>query len=169
MVEVDQLNTNPKKYKVCCPYCQANGVYTNGALHGLKGPAWICGNFPACDATVGCHPGTKAPLGILANAALRQARQSVHARIDAQWKRSNSKINRKQVYEVIAWCMGRKSFHVGVTTQNDIDLFEAAWPSISKNLAAISFGFARKSDKEQEIEHVRLRNAMRQFNQESKP
>lgn len=141
MVEAKQLNETPKKYNVKCPHCHCKGVFSQGPQHGLKTPSWVCVNFPRCDAYVGCHKGTNAPLGLMANASLRKARQSIHARIDAHWRRHLSKITRKQVYKVIELTMGLKSFHVASATQNDADAFDAAWPLISKNLAAMSFGF----------------------------
>lgn len=39
-----------------------------------------------CDARVGCHPGTKAPLGRLATRRVRVARQRAHAAFDPLWK-----------------------------------------------------------------------------------
>ncbi len=45
---------------------------------------WRC---EPCDAYVGTHPGTRIPLGILANAELRRARKILHGqRLDPIWK-----------------------------------------------------------------------------------
>lgn len=40
-----------------------------------------------CKAWVGCHPGTKTPLGRLANAELREWKSKAHAAFDPLWKR----------------------------------------------------------------------------------
>lgn len=47
------------------------------------GPVWIC---TPCEARVGCHPGTDKPLGGLANAELRQAKQEAHGVFDPIWR-----------------------------------------------------------------------------------
>lgn len=44
---------------------------------------WRCDD---CSAHVGCHPGTTRPLGTLAPASVRRARQDVHDLIDPLWK-----------------------------------------------------------------------------------
>lgn len=46
---------------------------------------WCCVH---CDAWVGCHRGTTKPLGRLANAELRQAKQDAHVAFDALWRRT---------------------------------------------------------------------------------
>jgi hypothetical protein len=45
------------------------------------GPVWECA---PCQAWVGCHPDGK-PLGRLANASLRRAKQAAHAAFDPKW------------------------------------------------------------------------------------
>ena len=60
---------------------------------------WQC---QPCDAYVGCHRGTATPLGRLANAELRAAKQKAHAAFDPLW-RSNylqRPMNRDEAY---AW------------------------------------------------------------------
>ena len=70
-----------------CPYCSAPSVYlpSSASLYGGRnfGPVWIC---PPCQAWVGCHTGTAKPLGRLADAALRQAKQDAHAAFDPLWQ-----------------------------------------------------------------------------------
>ena len=132
--------TKNRAYKLKCPYCGNEAQFHDVGAHSFKRPSWACEQFPACDAYVGCHIGSMAPLGGLANQALRTARQSIHTRIDSLWKRPNSQITRKQVYEVIAQCMKRQSFHVGQATEEVVASFESAWPQIRRNLAQISFG-----------------------------
>ena len=55
------------------------------------GHIWIC---PTCGAYVGCHPGTKKPLGRTANAELRAAKRKAHATFDPLW---NEKMNREGI------------------------------------------------------------------------
>lgn len=59
-------------------------------VYGLArdyGPMYICSNYPACDAYVGCHPGTNRPLGRLADLKLREAKQAAHDAFDPLWRR----------------------------------------------------------------------------------
>lgn len=72
-----------------CPYCSApiaivdSSVLYNGRSYGW---AYICSSYPKCDAYVGCHPGTKRPLGRLADKELRLAKTAAHKAFDAVWK-----------------------------------------------------------------------------------
>jgi hypothetical protein len=102
--------------KVICPYCQTEAKLVNGkTLFGkdeLKNSFfWRC---RPCKATVGCHPGTKNPMGRLANAVLRKLRNQAHAMIDPKWKQDGAK-KRTRVY---AWLAGQlgipvKECHIG--------------------------------------------------------
>ncbi len=75
--------------KVPCPYCSKIALRVTGAdiyphrpdLHNNH--FWQC---KECDAYVGCHPGTKKPLGRLANAELRQAKKKAHSVFDSVWR-----------------------------------------------------------------------------------
>lgn len=49
--------------------------------------AWICENYPVCDAYVGVHKGTDKPLGRLADDALRKAKREAHKYFDNLWQR----------------------------------------------------------------------------------
>lgn len=61
---------------------------------------WVCSSV-GCDARVGCHAGGSKPLGpIMANAALRQARQRVHELFDPMWK--SGRIDRTRAYDWLA-------------------------------------------------------------------
>lgn len=74
---------------VICDYCNnqaqligGNIIYPHRPdLHRLR--FWHC---EPCNAYVGCHKGTTRPLGRLANAELRQAKQEAHAAFDPLWK-----------------------------------------------------------------------------------
>jgi Protein of unknown function (DUF3268). len=90
-----------------CPYCgkTANLVDSAVIYHGRSyGPAWVCGDYPACDAYCGCHPGTNRPLGTLANKELRKARNDAHDHVDAFWKKDV--LDRSDTYHLVARLMG---------------------------------------------------------------
>ena len=73
---------------VYCPYCQKPADLVGGDVvyphrQDLASKKfWMC---DPCNAWVGCHPGTSNPLGRLANAELRQAKQAAHAVFDPLW------------------------------------------------------------------------------------
>ena len=113
-----------------CPYCTQAAQLVTGAeiyrhrpdLAGLN--FWAC--FP-CGAYVGCHKagawfwkaGKKVisdgtiPLGRLANAELRQAKQAAHAAFDPMWKERGQP--RKTAYAWLAFKLGipEADCHIG--------------------------------------------------------
>ncbi|WP_448952181.1 zinc-finger-containing protein [Labrys neptuniae] len=72
-----------------CDYCQTMSELVTGADIYQHRPdlkdkrLYRC---EPCGAWVGCHPGTLKPLGRLANAELRAAKQRAHAAFDPLWK-----------------------------------------------------------------------------------
>lgn len=76
---------------ILCDYCQQPAQLVNGEaiyphrpdLYHLR--FWQC---VPCGAWVGCHKGTKRPLGRLANAELRTAKIAAHVAFDQLWKRT---------------------------------------------------------------------------------
>ena len=72
---------------------------------------WQC---EPCDAYVGCHQGTTKPLGRLANAELRKARQQVHRVLDPLWKSGTMK--RAEAYALLAkrLSIAKQNCHVGM-------------------------------------------------------
>lgn len=79
--------------EVTCPYCQRPALRMTGSdLHPSRSDLtnnhyWVCRN---CDAWVGCHKPGWEPLGRLANAELRRAKQEAHAAFDPIWKNAMS-------------------------------------------------------------------------------
>lgn len=69
-----------------CSYCTQPAQFlpsSESVYNGRDfGPLWICRR---CEAWVGCHPGTREPLGRLADKTLRRAKQAVHAVLDHLW------------------------------------------------------------------------------------
>jgi hypothetical protein len=114
-----------------CPYCDQHAeLVTGNALYphrpdlfGLE--FWHCDD---CDAYVGCHKagawtyigGRKVvsdgtlPLGRLADAELRQAKQDAHAAFDPIWKSRG--MTRRQAYEWLAKSLGISfvNCHIGM-------------------------------------------------------
>lgn len=86
-----------------CPYCDQ----TSEIVGGLEiyphrsdlAQKWFWRCFQ-CSAYVGCHPGTKKPLGRLANAELRRLKSCAHAAFDPLWK--NGPMKRSHAYQWLA-------------------------------------------------------------------
>lgn len=78
----------PPKITPVCPYCKNHSLASTGADIYPHRPDLSAKRFfrcILCDARVGCHPGTWVPLGGLANAETRAARQRAHKLFDALW------------------------------------------------------------------------------------
>lgn len=96
-----------------CPYCAAESQLVTGALlYPHRNDLWSLHfwHCAPCDAYVGCHKkglghgdGTR-PLGRLANAELRRAKNQAHAAFDPLWK--NRKIRRRDAYDWLAKQLG---------------------------------------------------------------
>ncbi len=72
-----------------CPYCGATSVlrddtFIYGSTYG--GKVYVCANFPACNAYVGCHRGSVMPFGRMADAELRRWKMMAHDAFDRMWK-----------------------------------------------------------------------------------
>ena len=73
--------------KPVCPYCDRKAEFHKSSAKFYRGhdygPVWAC---VPCGAWVGCHKGTRRPLGRLADAELRRAKIAAHAAFDRLWK-----------------------------------------------------------------------------------
>lgn len=106
-----------------CPYCgeKAKLLENSAELYNGRdyGPAWAC---VPCGAWVGCHPGTRTPLGRLADKELRQAKIAAHAAFDRLWKAKlrreggRKKLARGAGYKWLAAQLGieREECHIGM-------------------------------------------------------
>lgn len=113
-------------YSGPCPYCGAAVVFRDSSTfiyHGRDfGPVWVCSRYPACDAFVGCHPGTQTPLGRLANSELRYwkkrargARPAVAGALAAA-RRQKKAAHRGAAYNFLRQQMGlsAEECHIGM-------------------------------------------------------
>ena len=78
--------TLPGMKSRCCPYC-GSPIVLRGAVgiykHGGEGTMlYVCSKYPECDAYVRVYPGTKIPMGSLANRDLRFLRIEAHRYFD---------------------------------------------------------------------------------------
>ncbi len=103
---------------VVCPYCGAKARLADSSeIYGKSyGPAYLCSNYPRCDAYVGCHPGTTKPLGRLANKELRQWKKGAHRYFDRLWKGPNATFTRADAYAALAAKLGvtAERCHIGM-------------------------------------------------------
>lgn len=69
-----------------CPYCggavvlrSADGIYRENSRNTML---YVCSRYPECDAYVRVLPGSKTPIGSMANGALRALRHEAHQYFD---------------------------------------------------------------------------------------
>ena len=78
--------TLPGMKSRCCPYCGSPIVLRSAAgiyKHDGEGTMlYVCSKYPECDAYVRVYPGTKIPMGSLANKDLRFLRIEAHRYFD---------------------------------------------------------------------------------------
>lgn len=132
---------------VLCSYCDARAKLVTGAViyPGRNDLAnklfWHC---PPCRAWVGCHPPARengrggkgagdVPMGRLANAELRRAKQAAHEALDPLWR--SGEMTRQGAY---AWLAGalqipHKQCHVGAF---DVDRCRATVAACIARVAA---------------------------------
>lgn len=121
--------------KVFCPYCgslaELKDAYAIYRREGF-GHVYVCPTA-SCDAYVGVHQGTSKPKGSLANAALRRLRSDVHAVFDPLW-RSDSEVDRSEVYEAAAQVLGLKEFHIGEMRDEDATAYLARHEELAEDI-----------------------------------
>ena len=88
-----------------CAYCRspviirsADGIYRKNDNNTML---CVCARYPVCDAYVRIHPGTKTPMGTLANGTLRALRQEAHRYFDRIHQ--SGLMSRQEAY---AWLAG---------------------------------------------------------------
>lgn len=105
---------------ILCPYCGSHAhKKSSEIIYGRDfGMAFICDNFPTCNSYVGCHLDGR-PMGTLANAELRKARNDAHKIFDPIWK---SKVIKKR-WHAYGWLadkmnLTRDNTHIGMFNLN---------------------------------------------------
>lgn len=100
--------------KLQCPYCTQPATYRGNSRHLYSrnyGPVWEC---VPCKAWVGCHKGTRTPLGRLANAELRKAKMAAHAAFDPMWKSGDMKRRAAYAWLADALSLPPEQAHIGM-------------------------------------------------------
>ncbi|MCL2343141.1 MAG: DUF3268 family zinc-finger domain-containing protein [Firmicutes bacterium] len=87
-----------------CPYCgspvvlrSADGIYKENNASTML---YVCSRYPVCDAYVRVIPGTKTPIGSLANGRLRALRRAAHQYFDRLYL--TGIMSRNESYEWLA-------------------------------------------------------------------
>lgn len=104
---------------VTCDYCgNAARLVTGGVIYPHRSDLnqkhfYQC---KPCGAHVGCHPGTTAALGRLADAELRRAKSAAHAAFDPLWQAKGRRLTRSAAYAWLARELGIKpaDCHIGM-------------------------------------------------------
>lgn len=102
-----------------CQYCSMLSVKVKGTeiyphRADLKTKVfYLCWR---CDAYVGCHPNSEIPLGVLANAELREAKKEAHLAFDRLWKEGST--TRSKAYTILAMLLdiAPRDAHIGQMT-----------------------------------------------------
>ena len=100
-----------------CPYCGNEAeVVTGKAIYPRRPDLANLKIFACmpCDAWVGTHKNSGEPLGRLANAELRKAKQAAHAAFDPYWKSGH--VTRHKAYAMLAERMSlhKSQAHIGM-------------------------------------------------------
>tara|TARA_Y100000310_G_scaffold281775_1_gene302514 strand:+ start:1145 stop:1627 length:483 start_codon:yes stop_codon:yes gene_type:complete len=113
--DFNSVHNNP-----VCPYCGNRSALVQGDTVYPHRPDLHNKNFYYCNyqhdpAYVGCHPGTKEPLGRLADANLRKLKSRTHQVFDPLW-RQNHFDTRKHAYRWLAERLSieEKDCHIGM-------------------------------------------------------
>lgn len=110
-----------KKQQLRCGYCGSPAVLRPAAEiyrnPNKKGYVYACSHYPACDAYVSVFPGSKIPMGTLADSALRQKRILAHQSFDQLWKRGI--FTRDQAYRWMADKLGLSTSQAHIALFND--------------------------------------------------
>lgn len=77
---------------------------------------WQC---PTCRNYVGCHKGSKFPLGVVPTPAIRQARMKIHRLIDPLWK--GGKLHRRELYKKLSEALGYEYHTANIRSLNQAD------------------------------------------------
>jgi hypothetical protein len=106
---------------ITCPYCQQPAMLVDGSVIYPHRSDLATKHFWYCaddEAWVGCHRDTTKPLGRLADAELRQAKQDAHVAFDQLWRATTpaGSFDRSGAYAWLAQELGirREDCHIGM-------------------------------------------------------
>lgn len=95
---------NPNYSTLRCPYCggtvvykSADGIYKDNSSGTML---YVCSHYPECDAYVLVQPGTRIPMGTMADHNLRALRITTHKQFDKL--HLNGYMSRKEAYMWLA-------------------------------------------------------------------
>ncbi len=100
-----------------CPYCgshtiyrSADGIYRENTRGEML---YVCKNYPRCDSYVRVQPGTRIPLGTVANRELRELRIEAHRQFDKLHKRGY--MSKHDAYQWLGGVLGvtGREAHIG--------------------------------------------------------
>ena len=106
---------------VRCPYCgsvavlrPASEIYNDP---GRTDSLYVCGHYPHCKSYVSVYPGTKTPMGPLANGDLRNLRIRAHRKFDRIWQLGI--MSRQDAYRWMAdyFCLPLREAHIGMFSE----------------------------------------------------
>lgn len=106
-----------QKKTIRCPYCGGTAILRDASFvygdRSYGGKVYVCSHYPACNAYVGVHPGTRIPKGTLADPALRKKRMLAHHVFDQIWQRGI--LSRADAYRWMAdkFCLSDAQAHIG--------------------------------------------------------
>ena len=106
-----------KRVNVKCPYCGSRALLRPASVvheHSVPGEeVYVCARYPACDAYVSAHRGSRMPMGTLADRALRQKRRQAHIALSQLWEQRL--MTRKEAYRWLQVQLGlpESEAHIG--------------------------------------------------------
>ena len=105
VLEVNMKKNNKKNQIMKCPYCGKNVVFRSAdgvsKENKFNTMLYVCSDYPKCDAYVRVKPGTKRPMGTLADSNLRALRTEAHFYFD-QLHESGA-MTKQQAYQWLAY------------------------------------------------------------------
>lgn len=123
-----RASLRPTREAPTCGYCGQPGLlrrrselWRNASDQWL----WVCSNYPACDAMVGCHDGSDQPYGTMARKRLRDLRRHCHQVFDPLWQFPLPGVTRDLVYRIASalFAPPGTEFHIGSLDEAGCEAF----------------------------------------------
>lgn len=106
---------------VRCPYCGSIAHIRPAAeiYHDAQrtDELYVCSKYPTCKSYVSIYPGSKTPMGPLANGDLRNLRIRAHRKFDRIWQ--TGIMSRQDAYRWMAdfFCLPLREAHIGMFSE----------------------------------------------------